>query len=96
MKWAIRSLSLNHASSLPDSKVDDLIGGDGMSQEDPNRFYVMYGKACLLINKAVLTFSIQDIDAAKNSVNEAKNSAYKYVYFSRMHLYANYSRVNRY
>ena len=71
-----RSLNLSGESGFI-----DLIGGDGTvaRENTTSRFYMLYGRACLLVNNAVLTFSLEDIDSAKNALNDAKNSAYKYV-----------------
>ena len=41
------------------------------------RFYLVYGVACLMVNKAVLTFNVDDVDCAKHYVEQAKNSAYQ-------------------
>ena len=53
--------------------------GSSMGENSADRFYMLYGKACLLFNKALLTFCLGDIDLVKNELSAAKKSAYKYV-----------------
>ena len=46
-------------------------------ETNSTRFYLVYGYACLVTNKAVLSFSITDIDSAVHYVNQTRASAYK-------------------